>query len=828
MNRALANSVGTLIPGRFEDFRDFHVGESILVCGCGRSLSLLGDPERFITIGVNDVGRMFQPDYLVVLNPPNQFAGDRFEYVRKSRARAVFSHLRLTIEHAPLIAFHLGPRGGTTSTNTGLPHTRNSPYLAAVLARYMGARRIGVIGVDFTYHHFWAETGRHPLDAETRQISAEYQRLAESFAKDGVALVNLSPSSRISGLPTMSLGEFAAAAKSSRSLNVVSYATTPVVGVPRILSDCINQRSTARSVAVQGRERYPSGLSFSADVTFADDRAVQKHLQEADLIIVHNGKTAPAHRGLLAGRPVVTMAHNMPWNVDRQFVQSGMPGVVVAQYPANAPEFADWGLVPNPIPLWDAAYQAGPKPDRVTLVFTPADRHGIFAAQDPLFMHSKGHSATLRILRTLAQRHDIDLVVRDAHALPHAEVLSAKRRAHIVIDECVTGGYHRNSLEALAAGCVVVNAVGTRPEVAVTLRRMTAEDAPLPFETATLESLEQVLEALIDRGAGVLADAGAANRRWMERYWQFEDQWRRFWLPAFDAALNDAGQAARLRKTAWLAPAPLAESARPQPPAPRRAQGSVTIVIPFGEPSQGASRLPQLAATLDWAKRSRPALKLLVAEAAPHPVAGSLCREHDVPHIFVQTPSGPFHKTRALNHGARAADTSHVLFLDADLLLPPDFVADALLEAERRGLDGLTPWRSILFLSEADSLAVMRGERQPQACQPIARFTSTGTNRAGAVLVSSRFIDQFGGMIEGFRGWGGEDNGFAAKLERLGRAGVTQSPVQQVYHLYHDLSALDRAAAAAANPHHSENVALLARVRSLRNAEHFRAAFPVS
>jgi hypothetical protein len=94
------------------------------------------------------------------------------------------------------------------------------------------------------------------------------------------------------------------------------------------------------------------------------------------------------------------------------------------------------------------------------------------------------------------------------------------------------------------------------------------------------------------------------------------------------------------------------------------------------------------------------------------------------------------------------------------------------------------------------------------------------------VLVSSRFIAQFGGMIEAFRGWGGEDNGFAAKLERLGRAGVTQSPVQQVYHLYHELSALDRAAAAAANPHHSENVALLARVRSLRTAEHFCAAFP--
>jgi len=45
----------------------------MLVCGCGDSLNQLDNPKQFLTIGVNDVGRRFQPDYLIVVNPCRQF-----------------------------------------------------------------------------------------------------------------------------------------------------------------------------------------------------------------------------------------------------------------------------------------------------------------------------------------------------------------------------------------------------------------------------------------------------------------------------------------------------------------------------------------------------------------------------------------------------------------------------------------------------------------------------------------------------------------------------------------------------------------------------------
>jgi hypothetical protein len=110
-------------------FRNVHKGETVIVCGCGESLNELQSPERFITIGVNDVGRRFDPTYLVVVNPRRQFKGDRFRYVEKSRAKAIFTQLDLGISHPSIVKFKLGKRGGTDLSDlNSLPYTQNSQY----------------------------------------------------------------------------------------------------------------------------------------------------------------------------------------------------------------------------------------------------------------------------------------------------------------------------------------------------------------------------------------------------------------------------------------------------------------------------------------------------------------------------------------------------------------------------------------------------------------------------------------------------------------------------------------------------------------------------
>lgn len=189
-------------PQHFADWRDRHRGQTVLVCGCGRSLALLDHPQRFVTIGVNDVGRRFTPDYLVVVNERRQFDPARFAYVERSEARAVFTQLDLGIAHPRVVRFRLGRRGGTDRPDDGTLHfSNNSPFVAVGLARHLGARRIGLIGVDFTEDHFFGATGRHPLAAQIERIDREYGALAAACRAEGVELVNLSPVSRLASLP---------------------------------------------------------------------------------------------------------------------------------------------------------------------------------------------------------------------------------------------------------------------------------------------------------------------------------------------------------------------------------------------------------------------------------------------------------------------------------------------------------------------------------------------------------------------------------------------------------------------------------------------------
>ena len=214
-------------------FQNVHSAESVVVCGCGQSLNELQHPERFITIGVNDVGRKFQPDYLVVVNPRKQFAGDRFRYVENSQAKFIFTQLDLGLAKQNVVRFSLGKQGGVDFSNPNVLHyTQNSPYVALCLAIHMGARRIGLIGVDFTNHHFFASTGVHSLTASLASIDEQYRRLGAAVRARGVAIYNLSAQSRLSAFPKMTIEEFGAGAGAGAGADSRSRITTPAPVLP--------------------------------------------------------------------------------------------------------------------------------------------------------------------------------------------------------------------------------------------------------------------------------------------------------------------------------------------------------------------------------------------------------------------------------------------------------------------------------------------------------------------------------------------------------------------------------------------------------------------
>ena len=841
-------------PERFAEYRDLHRGASILVCGCGTSLGLLERPGRYLTIGVNDVGRRFSPDYLVVVNERRQFDRDRYEHVERTRAKVVFTQLEhLRLPHSRVVRFRLGRRGGTDRADPeSLHYSNNSPYVAVNLARHLGAKRIGLIGVDFGDDHFFGTTGQHPLAGQLPQIDREYAALAEACRAEDVELFNLSPTSRLQSLPRACLGDWPHderpfAHRARGRLRIVSYATTPVAGVPAILARCIAARTEHEARCVWAFDGYPN-VKFAGDVQWSrQPKEALGLLESADLVIVHNGKVDAVHRRLLKNKPVVVMAHNYGWNVDMRLVERGFPGVVVGQYQATLPEFAGWQIVPNPMPLWEPEYLPGDKGEVIGIAYTPSGQHERYPVGHRMYWHSKGFRTTMQVLERLARRVRLRIETTAHGKVAHAQALAMKRRAHIVIDECVTGSYHRNSLEGLATGCVVVNGVGALAAVVDAARRCAPEADRTPFVQSSLECLEDVISTLVANGARALAMEGCRNRKWMERHWDFSHQWSQYWTPTLDRALSvDLKRVGRThshdkrrRVAVPVLDAPVRTNgckcgdpavraaARDGPAVANREETrngrsrGVSVVVPHG----GRDRLPHLAASLANLAGHAGVTDVIVVEIGKSPDAVAIAQRWGAKYVFVHN-GDTFERARALNVGSHLATCDLVLWKDNDLLLPSAFVERAAAELRDRRLDHLLPYYSIRYLSARDSQVVIAGQQAPERCRPDKVLRGGRQSTGGAALVTSSFLSEHGGIPDGFRGWGGEDNAWFHKAQLLGRSAVTAHSNQQLFHLYHANSGAHRGSPIVSNPHYRENVSLLAQLSSARCAEEYTRRFP--
>ena len=207
---------------------------------------------------------------------------------------------------------------------------------------------------------------------------------------------------------------------------------------------------------------------------------------------------------------------------------------------------------------------------------------------------------------------------------------------------------------------------------------------------------------------------------------------------------------------------------------------SVSVVTPHG----GRERLPHLATVLATLRQRTGIAEVVVVEMGPVPVAAELAQRWQVAHLFVRH-DGPFERARALNAALPVTRGRLLLWLDNDLLVPPDFARHAAQELLARRLDVLLPHTTVRYLRESDSSAVMRGATDPRQCAPQGVMTSATSGTGHACLVRRDFLERHGGLVEGFVGWGGEDNAWIHKASLLGRFARTTRADQHLVHLHH-------------------------------------------
>ena len=193
-------------------YNNVHKGKKIIVCGCGMSLHDIKDiHSEFITIGVNDVPALFDPTYSLVTDHPIRFSDARKKIVNESGSKALFTCVK-GWNHNQIVMFDLAKRGvGSLEDPNKVNHFLNSPYAGINIAYKLGARIIGMIGVDFSKGHFYSpKDGDHELSRRgyMSDINAGYRMINQDLQKHGAKLYNLSQNSQIKTVDKISLEEF--------------------------------------------------------------------------------------------------------------------------------------------------------------------------------------------------------------------------------------------------------------------------------------------------------------------------------------------------------------------------------------------------------------------------------------------------------------------------------------------------------------------------------------------------------------------------------------------------------------------------------------------
>ena len=201
-----------MLVKKLNEFYNFHSGKKIVVCGCGMSLLEFKEHHQdFITIGVNDVPALFDPTYLVITDHPVRFSKTRQDLVNGSNVKAMLTCVK-GWRHERMAMFQLGKKGvGNLNDPNLVDHFLNSPYAAINIAYKMGAREIGIVGVDFSEGHFYSpKDGKHSLArmGYMRDINAGYRMIRRELENNGAKLYNLSQISTVEPVEKISIEEF--------------------------------------------------------------------------------------------------------------------------------------------------------------------------------------------------------------------------------------------------------------------------------------------------------------------------------------------------------------------------------------------------------------------------------------------------------------------------------------------------------------------------------------------------------------------------------------------------------------------------------------------
>ncbi|HPO12124.1 MAG TPA: glycosyltransferase family 1 protein [Candidatus Hydrogenedentes bacterium] len=315
------------------------------------------------------------------------------------------------------------------------------------------------------------------------------------------------------------------------TMKIVHFSISPLAGAPLRLVQAL-QRHTNHLVRLI--DLVPNPV-FGEDIVFPRQQEEAISLAEsADILHLHNylhvrsTQFAPIDFDALRRRGVriVRHFHSTPdivmqnGRLSHEEVFDGLPAIVCGQFQERY--FPEARVMPLVVPENDPAYIPPAEPGQ-GVFFGPTNHWDLFERR----WHAKGTHETRRMIaRACNGTSNPFHFIMDK---PLADSLNAKRRAAIVIDELITGGYHTTTLEGLCLGRAVMTWLDLRT------RRVFAEMAgtpSCPVINVHLSEAETVVRHLLTHDDETQA-LGRMSREWFVQHWSeakvagmFDDMYR--------------------------------------------------------------------------------------------------------------------------------------------------------------------------------------------------------------------------------------------------------------------------------------------------------------
>jgi len=279
-------------------------------------------------------------------------------------------------------------------------------------------------------------------------------------------------------------------------MKLTIYSRTPLAAAPIDVS------------LVNNTDRYNDGRIFPHHLLLASSNGnAMRALQESEVWHVHNYLT-PQLIVLRKNHKVIAQFHSLPRLGNWQQLMNFADVSYTIRQPNQEKEYKLKGL-PNVIDPDE--YRPVRRKLPIKIAFAPSTR---LAVGHP---GSKGYNEVRVALNNVARKRDVQIVWIERRF--YVENLEMKQQSHILIDDVVTGNWHRTSLEGMCFGCAVLNKV-----------------AKSPFVYATLDTLEERLLWLVDNPE-ILNDFQERSRFWVLQHWHAIDQVKEY-VHAYREALR--------------------------------------------------------------------------------------------------------------------------------------------------------------------------------------------------------------------------------------------------------------------------------------------------